>query len=79
MTRFVTWIRLNVDGVVTLVVPATAIVVEAFDKFADLDAVSGATLLVLSLLALTLLRDGNQTSRLVATAVACAWYTHCAR
>ncbi|WP_433564110.1 hypothetical protein ACQP1O_01265 [Nocardia sp. CA-151230] len=65
MTRFVTWIRLNIDGVVTLVVAATAIVVEAFDKFANLNAVSGATLLVLSLLALTLLRDRNRTSRLV--------------
>ncbi|GAB0101971.1 hypothetical protein JMUB6875_09380 [Nocardia sp. JMUB6875] len=65
MTRFVNWVRLNIDGVLTLVVAAVAIVVEAFDKFGNLNPVNGAILLVLGLLALTLLRDRNRTARLV--------------
>ncbi|PSK26579.1 hypothetical protein C6575_36535 [Nocardia seriolae] len=65
MTRFVTWMRLNIDAVIAIVIAITAVIVEAIDKTAKLDPVQGAVLLVLSLLAVTLLRDRNRITRLV--------------
>ncbi|MFD6353140.1 hypothetical protein KHQ06_07445 [Nocardia tengchongensis] len=65
MTRFVTWLRLNIDAVVAIVIAITAVIVEFIDKNTKLDPVSNAILLVLSLLAVTLLRDRNRIARLV--------------
>ncbi|AYF77196.1 hypothetical protein D7D52_29020 [Nocardia yunnanensis] len=66
MLRFVNWLRLNIDGVVTLLIAATVILLEVLDKTnAGSNLVSGAILLVLSLLAVTILRDRNRIARLV--------------
>ncbi|GAB2526575.1 hypothetical protein [Nocardia heshunensis] len=66
LMRFATWLRLNIDGVVTLVIAATVILLEVLDKTnASSNLVSGAILLVLSLLAVTILRDRNRVTRLV--------------
>ncbi|MEU1425949.1 hypothetical protein ABZ412_02605 [Nocardia sp. NPDC005746] len=65
MTRFATWLRLNIDAVVAIVIAITAVIVEFIDKNTKLDPVSNAILLVLSLLAVTLLRDRNRIARLV--------------
>ncbi|MVU79605.1 hypothetical protein GPX89_20445 [Nocardia sp. ET3-3] len=69
MTRFVTWVRLNIDGVVALIVAVTAVGLEFLDKInalnADQSFVNGAILLVLSLLVLSILRDRHRMARLV--------------
>ncbi|WP_458686989.1 hypothetical protein [Nocardia tengchongensis] len=42
MTRFVTWLRLNIDAVVAIVIAITAVIIEFIDKNTKLDPVSNA-------------------------------------
>jgi hypothetical protein len=67
MARWLNWLRVNVDGVVALVLALVVGVLTAFDVFdiKDPKYTNAAMLVVLALLATTMLRDRQLSSRAV--------------
>ncbi|MEU0542526.1 hypothetical protein [Nocardia sp. NPDC005978] len=66
MKRFIRWLRVNLDAVVVMIVALTAAAVEMFGTFGGDDKyVPSATLVVLALLAISILRDRAALSRAV--------------
>jgi len=66
MVRFVRWLRGNAEGVLALLIAITIGALHLFDVFNDAlspQVIGGATLLVLALIAVTLLRDRNTAAK----------------
>ncbi|QLY31276.1 hypothetical protein [Nocardia huaxiensis] len=65
MNRWLNWLRLNVDGLVILVLAPVVGVLAVLDAFDMNEHVGGVTLSVLGLLALALLRDRHLTTKAI--------------
>ncbi|MBL1073505.1 hypothetical protein JK358_03780 [Nocardia sp. 2] len=65
MNRWLNWLRLNIDGLVILVLAPVVGVLAVLDAFNMDNHVGGITLTVLGLLALALLRDRHLTTKAI--------------